>query len=51
MYCYECAKNGKIHYVPTGYNECAYGHNIHVSLEKKLTISKMIDSIKFEKVF
>lgn len=45
MYCYECARGGKIHYVPTGFGECAFGHNIHVGLDEQLQISGMIDEI------
>lgn len=49
MYCYECAKGGKLHYVSTGLNECIFGHNVHVDLDKQLQLSVMINEIKERK--
>jgi hypothetical protein len=49
MYCYECAKGGKIHYVPAGLGKCVFGHNIYVGLKKELEISEMINEIREQK--
>jgi len=45
MYCYECARQGKIRYVSLGLGKCTLGHNVHVGLDKELELPNMIEKI------
>jgi len=45
MYCYECAKHGKIQYVPLGLSKCLLRHNVHVGLNEELELENLIDEI------
>lgn len=50
MYCYRCAKEGKIRYVTDGYRTCLIGHSVHVNLDQEVELPSLIQSIKDRKI-
>ena len=49
MYCYLCAKRGKIRRVLDGLEICDIGHNVHRNLTESVELPKIIENIKDKK--